>query len=69
MATYKEIQDYVKKHSGYSVKSCWIAHMKELLGLPVKKAPNRISDDSRTNPCPEDKRACIKDAFSHFGMI
>lgn len=28
MATYKEIQAYVKKQKGYSIKTCWIADMK-----------------------------------------
>jgi hypothetical protein len=69
MATYKEIQEYVKEYYGYSVKTCWIAHMKELLGLPRRNAPNRISDDFRTNPCPENARAYIEEAFRYFGMI
>lgn len=43
MATYKEIQGYVKETYGFSPKTCWIAHMKEVCGIPVKNAPNRIS--------------------------
>ena len=36
MATYKEIQGYVKETYGFLPKTCWIAHMKELCGIPVK---------------------------------
>ena len=43
MATYKEIQAYVKDKYGFQPKMCWIAHMKEVCGIPVKNAPNRIS--------------------------
>lgn len=69
MATYDEIRDYVKKNFGFYPKTCWIAHMKELCGLPVKIAPNRYDQNKRTNPCPLDKQASIKKAFQHFGMI
>lgn len=47
MATYKEIQGYVKETYGFSPKTCWIAHMKEVCGIPVKNAPNRISPSQR----------------------
>jgi hypothetical protein len=69
MATYKEIQNYIRGKYNYSIKSCWIAHAKELFGLPVRNAPNRISKDSRTNPCPKEKESIIKEAFKNFGMI
>lgn len=32
MATYKEIQQYVKLKYGFTPKTCWIAHMKEMYG-------------------------------------
>ncbi len=69
MATYKEIQDYVKATYGFVPKSCWIAHMKELCGIPVKQAPNRVSSANRKRPCPEDKQQYIEKAFRHFNMI
>ena len=69
MATYKEIQKYVKDNHGITVKTCWIADMKEKLGLPRRDAPNRISKDSRVNPCPHEYETFIKDAFKHFQMI
>jgi hypothetical protein len=69
MATYKEIQTYIKQKYGYSVKTCWIAHMKEVCGLKPGIAPNRHSIDSRTYPCPLDKQNDLKEAFVHFKMI
>ena len=69
MATYKDIRNYVRKKYGYSVKTCWIAHVKEMCGLNPRIAPNRYSTEGRENPCPNGKIDSIKDAFSHFGMI
>ena len=69
MATYKEIQSYVKDQFGYVPKTCWIAHMKEICGLPVKTAPNRYSVDKREMPCPLDKMDSIKNAFHNFKML
>ena len=69
MATYKEIQAYVKDKYGFQPKTCWIAHMKEVCGIPVKNAPNRISPTNREKPCPPEEMEYIKDAFIHFGMI
>ena len=69
MATYKEIQEYVKDKYGFQPKTCWIAHMKEVCGLPVNVAVNRIDINRRVRPCPDDKQKAIRDAFSHFGML
>jgi len=33
MATYQQIQDWVRKHYGFTVKTYWIAHVKEMCGL------------------------------------
>jgi len=69
MATYKTIQAYVKETYGFVPKSCWIAHMKEVCGIPVRQSPNRKSSDKREVPCPPDKMDAIKNAFVHFKMI
>ena len=69
MGMYRKIQGYVREHYGYTPKSCWIAHAKELCGLRPKPAPNRRNLDSRVNPCPANKLEHIKAAFAHFGMI
>jgi|LSQX01.2.fsa_nt_gb hypothetical protein len=69
MATYKEIQAYVKDNYGFTVKTCWIAHMKEICGLPVKMANNRTSPDQRVHPCPYNKQEAILAAFENFDML
>ena len=69
MATYKEIQKYVQEKHKTTIKTCWIADMKEKFGLPKRKAPNRISEESRVYPCPQEYEKYIEDAFKHFGMI
>lgn len=69
MATYQQIQTFVERTYGYFPKSCWIAHMKEICGLHPRVSPNRYSVDKRTNPCPIDKQADIKNAFIHFKMF
>ena len=69
MATYAELQEYVRARHGRSVKTCWIAHMKELSGLPVRTSPNRTSPTGRKHPCPEWARPMIEDAMRHFGML
>jgi hypothetical protein len=68
MATYIEIQNWVKQKYNFIPKSCWIAHVKELSGLPVHKAPNRKGVE-RMIPCPLAKVEPIRTAFRHFGMM
>ena len=68
MANYKQIQAYVKNKHGFLPKTCWIAHAKEVYGLPSRKAGNR-KGEIRTNPCPSNKIEYIKEAFEHFKML
>ena len=68
MATYAQIQAWVKKEYGWKPKTCWIAHCKELKGLNPERAPNRLGS-AREVPCPENKREPIFAAFRYFGMI
>ena len=67
VGTYSDIEKFVRQKYHKTVKSCWIAHAKEICGLPVSKSPRRKG--SRMVPCPESKLPWIKDAFKHFGMI
>jgi len=69
MATYREIQNYIKQKYGFVPETCWIAHAKEKCGIPIRPAPNRIYVDKRVRPCPEDKFPAIREALKHFGMI
>ena len=69
MATYRQIREYVKAKNGFSPKTCWIAHVKELVGLDPKQSANRHNVDERKYPCPPDKQNPIIDAMRHFGDL
>lgn len=68
MATYKQIQAWVKQNYGFVPETCWIADVKSQSGLPMRKAPNRQGAE-RVKPCPPKKVGSIRAALHHFGMI
>lgn len=61
MATYIQIQEYVKSNYWYDPKTCWIAHAKELSGIPVQRSHNRIG--ARQYPVPKNKLHSIQKLF------
>jgi hypothetical protein len=69
MATYKQIQEDVQGRYGRAVKPCWIAHVKEQNGLPMRIAPNRHSPDARVYPCPVEVEEMIEDSMRRLGML
>jgi len=69
MATYSQIQHWVKQQHGFTPKTCWIAHVMADHGLTKRAAPNRLNPKSRKYPCPHEKRAAIDMALRHFGMV
>lgn len=68
MATYRQIQNDVKAKHDVFVHSCWIAHVKELNGMPLRTAPNRRSSE-RVKPCPDLVRPLIEESMQYFGML
>jgi hypothetical protein len=68
MATYKQIQDWIKQQYGFAPKTCWIADIKNQYGLTQRRAPNR-KGEIRVCPCPVDKMDAIRAALRYFGMI
>jgi hypothetical protein len=68
MATYEQIQVWVKREYGYQPKTCWIADVKEICGLPMRASPNR-KGKKRLHPCPKKHVPLIEEALKHFGMI
>jgi len=68
MATYKQIQAWVKQQYGFVPKTCWIADVKAQCGLSVRQAPNRQGAE-RVAPCPPERVEPIRAALRHFGMI
>ncbi|MFW3962343.1 hypothetical protein [Acinetobacter radioresistens] len=69
MATYKQIQEYLKDKNGRTFKSCWIADIKSQYGLTKKQAYNRYDPDKRVHPCPEQYKEKVEEALRHFQMI
>ena len=67
MASYRDIQEWVRARHGFVPKSCWIAHVMSDLGLTKAVAPNRVGE-ARKYPCPPVKRPAILAALEHFGM-
>ena len=43
-----------------SLSTCEIAHAKEILGFPVRRAHNRINPNHRTQTCSRDKLQVIR---------
>ena len=68
MATYKQIVECVKRCTGRTVKTCWIAEVKRELGLTTKAAWNR-GQGAGAAPCParykEAIRHCIESGAGH----
>ena len=64
--TYADIAECVRLRHGFVPKTCWIAHVKELMDLPVRVAPNRQSRATRMVPCPHEKRAAIEGCINYL---
>ena len=64
----KEIQKYCKTRFNITAKSSYIAHAKELFGIPVSKANNR-KGEKRLWPCPVKLQPLIKMAFIELGLL
>ena len=59
MPTYSEIQKYVKRRYRRVMKSCYIAHVKADIGLPMRIERRH----PRKYPCPDAYRPWIEEAF------
>jgi hypothetical protein len=69
MATDAEIQKFVQHNHGFIPKMGWIAHVKEVHGIPTLRGANRARRDRDIEPCPPEKREAIEEALRHFGMM
>jgi hypothetical protein len=69
MATDDEIQKFVQGRHGFIPKVGWIAHVKEVHGIPTLRGAKRARRDRKVEPCPAEKREAIEEAFRHFGMM
>jgi hypothetical protein len=69
MATDTEIKKFVQHHHGFIPKTGWIAHVKEVHGIPTLRGANRVRRNRDIEPCPPEKREAIEEALRHFDMI
>lgn len=67
MPTYEDVQEYTRKHYGWVAQGCWIAHVKEIRALPLRKS--KRGDAARVKPCPPDKQAQVEAAMRAVGML
>jgi hypothetical protein len=66
--TYEQIQEEVRRRYGATVKTCWIADVKEHHGLTRGPAWNR-SEMGKANPCPPRYKPMIEGVMRDLGMI
>jgi hypothetical protein len=69
MATNTEIQKFVQRHHGFIPKTGWIAHVKEIHGIPTLREASRARRGRAIEPCPAEKREAIEEALRHFGVL
>ena len=50
--TYEKAQALYRERHGRTVKSCWIADVKNKCDSPTRKAPNRRGPEPK-HPCPD----------------
>ena len=66
--TYRDIRAWIYSHHGFSPRTGWIAHVKELSGLKVRSTHNR-RDSRRVDACPPERRGAIEEALRHFRIL
>src|SRR5262245_32998458 len=66
--TYGDIRAWVYSHYGFSPRTGWIAHVKELSGLKLRAAHNRRVS-SRVDSSSPERRSAIQDALRHFRIL
>jgi hypothetical protein len=67
-STYRDIRAYVYARYGFSPRTGWIAHVKELNGLTLRPTHNRHGA-MRIDHCPPERRAAIEEVLRHFGIL
>ena len=69
-ATYDEIREYVKEHTGLNVSNLYIAQVKQKCGIKERENYNKQkSENTKQLKCPAEKEKAIRDALKHFKMI
>jgi hypothetical protein len=66
MDYYEEIKKLAAADLGVAsetIKTCFVAHVKEALGYPIEPAHNRADPDERKHPCPPRYQPSIAKAI------
>ena len=69
-ATYEEIREYVKEHTGLNVSNLYIAQVKRKCGIKERQNYNKPKAESpKQLKCPPEKEKAIREALKYFKMI
>ena len=69
-ATYEEIREYVKEHTGLNVSNLYIAQVKRKCGIKERQNYNKQkSENPKQLKCPPEKEKAIREALKHFQMV
>ena len=69
-ATYEEIREYVKEHTGLNVSNLYIAQVKRKCGIKERENYNKQkSENTKQLKCPPEKEKAIREALKHFQMV
>ena len=69
-ATYEEIREYVKEHTGLNVSDLYIAQVKQKCGIKERQNYNKPkAENPKQLKCPTEKEKAIREALKHIKMI
>ena len=69
-ATYEEIREYVKEHTGLNVSNLYIAQVKRKCGIKERQNYNKSkAENPKQLKCPPEKEKAIREALKYFKMI
>ena len=69
-ATYEEIREYVKEHTGLNVSNLYIAQVKRKCGIKERQNYNKPkAENPKQFKCPPEKEKAIREALKYFKMI
>ena len=69
-ATYEEIREYVKEHTGLNVSNLYIAQVKQKCGIKERQNYNKPkAENPKRLKCPAEKKRAIREALKYFKMI
>ena len=69
-ATYEEIREYVKGHTGLNVSNLYIAQVKQKCGIKERQNYNKPkAENPKRLKCPPEKEKAIREALKYFKMI